>query len=232
MTDPRSRLLDVDAVGAAAAEDYVPFSGGTNTVVVRKRSRVVSSTNAAGAVWCWWCCHPFDGPPVVLPTKYDEKKDVFFAKGAFCSWACVKAYNNEHTGYQRGIVTNLITLLARRSGPDPGKIRSIVSAPPRQTLKVFGGFMDIDQFRNVPEGKTYAILPNNMVFERPNIVVLETKKSTKPKKTATQPAEENAVDFDDIKTKSEPLRLKRTKPAPKHPNTIDNLLGISVQKTL
>lgn len=226
MTDPRSLLLDVDAVGA---EDYVPFSGATNTVVVRKRSRVVSSSNAEAAVWCWWCCHPFDGPPLVLPTKYDEKRDVFYAKGAFCSWACVKAYNNEHTGYQRGIVTNLITLLAMRSGP--GKIQGVASAPPRQTLKVFGGFMDIDQFRNVPEGKTYAVLPPNMVFEKPNVVVLETKKSMKPKKTSSQqPTEETPVDFEDVKTKSEPLRLKRTKPAPKHPNTIENLLGINVQQ--
>lgn len=225
MTDPRSLLLDVDDVEAAA--EYVPFSGATNTVVVRKRSKIVSQKQKQ-SVWCWWCCHPFESPRLALPTKYDEKRDVFHVKGVFCSWACVKAYNNEHTGYQRGIVTNLITLLAKRSGPNPGRMKSFKSAPPRQTLKVFGGFMDIDQFRSVSSNTTYAVLPDNMIFETPNVVVLETKKSTKKKTIAAENEDDRCCDFDAVKTKSEPLRLKRTKPATKHPNTIENLLGISV----
>lgn len=40
--------------------------------------------------WCWFCCHPFDNVPALLPRLL--KSNVFEFTGNFCSWNCVKAY--------------------------------------------------------------------------------------------------------------------------------------------
>lgn len=39
---------------------------------------------------CWYCCHPFDNVPALLPRLM--KSNVFEFTGNFCSWNCVKAY--------------------------------------------------------------------------------------------------------------------------------------------
>ena len=35
------------------------------------------------SIYCWWCCHPFSGPPCALPCDY--KNDTFKVFGIFCS---------------------------------------------------------------------------------------------------------------------------------------------------
>ena len=42
--------------------------------------------------YCWWCCHPFPGPSLHYPYKYDERTKHFTTTGHFCSWECMKSY--------------------------------------------------------------------------------------------------------------------------------------------
>jgi hypothetical protein len=96
---------------------------------------------------CWWCCNQFDNCPCTLPTKYDSLRKRFTFVGIFCSWNCTKAYNldkNDQRKYER---SGLITLLIQQLYGICEAI-SIKCAPPRQCLKMFGGYMDIDTFRN------------------------------------------------------------------------------------
>jgi len=99
---------------------------------------------------CWWCCHTFECSPCTLPMKYDSLRKRFTFVGLFCSWNCVKAYNldkSDHCKFERsGIITLLIQQLHGIT-----KAVNIKPAPPRQCLKMFGGYMDIDDFRN-PNG--------------------------------------------------------------------------------
>ena len=98
-------------------------------------------------ICCWWCCHTFTNCPCTLPTKYDPLRKRFQFVGLFCSWNCTKAYNferNDHRKYER---SQLITLLIQQLYGITNAI-NIKAAPPKQTLKMFGGYLDIQEFRS------------------------------------------------------------------------------------
>jgi hypothetical protein len=98
-------------------------------------------------VCCWWCCHQFNNTPCTLPLSYDSYKNTFTFTGIFCSWNCTKAYNfnkNDHKKFERG---ELITLLVKKMYGITSAI-TIKSAPFRECLKMFGGYMTIEEFRN------------------------------------------------------------------------------------
>ena len=98
-------------------------------------------------VCCWWCCHKFDTAPCTLPTKYDPLRKRFTFCGLFCSWSCVKSYNLERSDHKKYECSALVTLLLQQLYGSVQAIR-VKPAPPRQALKMFGGYMDIDTFRN------------------------------------------------------------------------------------
>lgn len=98
-------------------------------------------------ICCWWCCHQFDGCPCTLPIKYDALRKRFKFIGLFCSWNCVKSYNFDRPDHGKYENTTLITLLIQQLYGITKAI-CIKPAPPRQCLEMFGGYMNIDQFRD------------------------------------------------------------------------------------
>ena len=32
-------------------------------------------------MWCWWCCHPFEGTALSMPHKHDERRNKFYTSG-------------------------------------------------------------------------------------------------------------------------------------------------------
>ena len=96
------------------------------------------------SICCYWCCHKFENAPFGIPVSYNNGKfDVF---GCFCSLECAAAYNFKSNELLDEVWErhNLINLLSRRIN---GK-RVVKPAPDKMTLKIFGGFLDIDSFRN------------------------------------------------------------------------------------
>jgi hypothetical protein len=95
------------------------------------------------SICCYWCCHKFENAPFGIPVNYSNGKfDVF---GCFCSLECASAYNfkmhdNIDEMWER---YNLINLLYRKIN----KGVLVKPAPDRLVLKMFGGFMDIKEFR-------------------------------------------------------------------------------------
>ena len=235
MSDDRSRILcentimvrDTSSkkkpgvVGPIRSLSIIPSD--TKRVRAAKTATETTDWPTSTDVWCWWCCHAFDGVPIPLPLNYEERTDVFDVSGTFCCWGCVKAYNHAHTGYRRGIVQNLITLLHKRL---MGRLDRIRSSPPRSALAVFGGSLSIEEFRNVPANQTYSILPQNMLLRLPNMIRFD------PKDVADAGAQDASVDFDRAATKSEPLKLKRTKPMANHKNTLERVMGVSINKMM
>lgn len=103
---------------------------------------------------CWWCCHP----PVVLgmPTRYNKTKGSFETYGHFCSYECMKAYNLQDTDGNRCARSSLITLARQKN---LGVFTPLKTAPPRQALKMFGGDLDIDDFRAETSEVVVTVLP-------------------------------------------------------------------------
>jgi hypothetical protein len=110
-------------------------------------------------ICCWWCRHPFDVTPRVLPTKY--KDGVFSYTGNFCSWACVRAYASKDKSICNRYKQNLLaTFLMRlyKDGNTTGKPFSPGNgiAPPYQALNIFGGDMTITEFRESSDKFEYT----------------------------------------------------------------------------
>jgi hypothetical protein len=96
------------------------------------------------SICCYWCCHNFDNAPFGIPVSYSNGN--FDVYGCFCSLECAAAYNFKSTESLDEIWEryNLINLLSRKI--NYGRI--VKPAPDRLTLKTFGGFLDIKNFRN------------------------------------------------------------------------------------
>jgi len=98
-------------------------------------------------VCCWWCCHPFENTPCTLPVRYNEYTKRYTLTGIFCSWNCTRAYNMEKNDHRSNERSELITFLVKQLSSIKDSI-FIKKAPPRQSLKMFGGNMNINEFRN------------------------------------------------------------------------------------
>ena len=119
-------------------------------------------------VRCMWCCHEFNNIPLAIPERYINEK--FFVSGNFCSINCAAAhiFNSNDVPGDKWERYSLLNLLSKKLGLEDGKIEL---APPRETLKIFGGFYDIDEFRCASTScrKTYNIINPPMISIVPKI---------------------------------------------------------------
>jgi hypothetical protein len=164
-------------------------------------------------MWCWWCCHSFDGEPLSMPHKYDDRRNSFQTSGNFCSWSCMKSYAVDKYGISRGgIICGNIIMMRKKMY---NKLGSVKLAPNRYKLNVFGGDMTIEQFR---ENHTIDV--------------------SEPKKIDTKPVVDNMIPFvsstkkmDEIKnatTNNNALKLKRNKPLKRDYNNLESALGLII----
>lgn len=148
-------------------------------------------------VACWWCCHTFKNNPCGLPEKYYN--GIYYVMGYFCSCRCAMAYNNELCDYKMWERISLLNNLAMEIYGSNYKLKS---APPRQCLKLFGGNLDIDEFR-ITNGDYRFIVPPMI-----SISQLIEKYNKKEEKIGQK------------------LRLKRSKPLASEKNSIEKLVNI------
>ena len=128
-------------------------------IVVPKKQKNVYQTPNKNRVCCYWCCHGFDQIPVGLPVKKVEIKERYTLSGIYCSWNCVLAENSTNDNNLKMVErSRYVFELAKR-------MHNVVPrrAPPRECLKMFGGPMSIEQFRETDPNTTY-------VTERPPIL--------------------------------------------------------------
>jgi len=104
----------------------------------------VDESKDKGNIVCWHCCHGFEGKGFRLPRSYDPSEKVYHVYGCFCSANCCKAYILEHATFDRGYQMNVFVRMLREVY---GISSGIIEAPPRISLKMFGGPFDIETFR-------------------------------------------------------------------------------------
>lgn len=176
-------------------------------------------------LYCWHCCHPFDGDGIPMPVTYDSRRDVWKTEGTFCSFACAKAWNWDlGSGYRSAIRGELLTLFRKRT---TGSFGRIVPAPPRSCLAVFGGTMTIDEFRaKSVSGIVVRRLPEKMVPLE--CIVHERKVQAKKAANAPGPDLQENVDFGAATQKNETLRLKRPRPKPSNSDVLAKTMGLEI----
>jgi hypothetical protein len=162
---------------------------------------------------CFWCCHGFTWPACVLPKSYDTYKNIYFAEGNFCSPECALAYTyadnriSDSTKWlQHAMLGSVYSELY--------KTRVLSTAPPRTLLRMFGGPLDIEQYRDYTTGVNDVVLsslpPIRLQF--PSMNVQGPLRDIKKYVTLTTDVVEKA---------SQQLRLKRSKPTNSNVQTLD-----------
>ena len=144
---------------------------------------------------CWNCCHKFNNNIHGLPIKYIN--NIFYIYGYFCSLECASRYTFDNFNNHLEIYT-LINFYYNISNNTNGQKVNI--APERLILKMFGGNMDITDYRK--NFKTNTIFNINIPLIFPinhNINSYENntnnniKKDLKLYRKSNLPNQENSI---------------------------------------
>jgi hypothetical protein len=165
---------------------------------------------------CWWCSHSFDTVPVGLPNKYCSKQKKFYLYGCFCSFNCAHSYNLDLKDYkiwERYSLLNYIKkMIYKNEINSENKIKQIASAPPKEVLKVYGGELTIEEYRNssisIPKEYYHLFPPSIPIFS----VIEEI-----PKFFYQNKGSKNKNDFGELK-------IRRNKPLLTQNNNLLNLI--------
>ena len=179
---------------------------------------------ATTEVQCFWCTHAFEGSPYFLPVKEENK--TFHVYGNYCSPQCALGYLlyehlDSHVRWERMSLLHRMYKSAGRLYP----------APPRESLKSYGGIYTIEEFRK--------IIADNRVrvdVQIPPMVSILGTLDTKPidfYDSSLQNTFTQGFSMDRFKAWSEQggaLRLKRSKPLKDVGSTLDACIQISVKR--
>lgn len=173
-------------------------------------------------VACFWCCHAFDTPPIILPIR--DQGEYLQVMGNYCSPECAMAYlfDMRQDSYARWEQLSLLNrLYADAVG---GRIRP---APSRQSLKLFGGPMPIEEYRGfVRKGKM------RVDVHVPPLVSLLSTMDTKPIDFYDTSLTKNVMETvkERLAKAEEVLKLKRTKPLKAWDSTLDACINLRVRQ--
>jgi thiol-disulfide isomerase/thioredoxin len=169
-------------------------------------------------VACLWCCHQFKTTPWGIPFKFFQDKFQLF--GNFCTPNCSLAYilqNYKDDDYLWEKVALLNLLFFKVCG----QYKNLMPALDKMALKMFGGTLEIDEYRNIitDNDKAYSIEfpPCNTIIP----MLEEIYKKTNLNNMFIP------VDKTRIQIANNELKLKRSKPVVHHKNTLDFCLGKS-----
>lgn len=165
---------------------------------------------------CFWCCHTFDWLPCVLPVSYDAYKNVYTCEGNYCSPECALAFLCGSINISDTVRWNRHTLLNHMYASAYTR-KDLSPAPPRNLLRMFGGPLDIAQYRAYTRGTNDIVVsdlpPIRLVFPTMNIQgpLRDLKRYV-------------ALSTDVVEKASQQLRLKRSRPIHTNIQTLDMCL--------
>ena len=169
---------------------------------------------------CFWCCHSFSWNPCVLPLSYDAYDNMYACEGHFCSPECAMASlyaDVSLSDVQRSTRHALLYDFYRALY----KTRELIPAPPRATLRLFGGPLDVEQFRQ------YTATSEDIVS-----VVLPPLRLHVPTMNVQGPVRDVkkfvALSQETVDKANKELRLKRTKPVHTNVPTLDKCMQQAV----
>jgi hypothetical protein len=178
---------------------------------------------------CFWCCHSFGTHPVAIPSHILD--EVWYMYGNFCSPECATAYLmkekiDSHVQWERYALLN--SLYAEDADVPLGSPQGIRPAPPREVLRMFGGSMDISEYRAIVHEKRLRV----DVLTPPMVSIIQTM-DTKPIDFYDQNLK-NVFIKNDIQHKyhapgAQGLRLRRTKPVKARESTVEWAMKIQTR---
>jgi hypothetical protein len=138
-------------------EEYKPLSKKESTLEtfsiesMKEFFGKINCTEYACETHCFWDCNPFVGKSVPLIMTYNPLNKEYSGLGHFCSPNCAISYLHSMNISQtekwtsRGLMNSFW--------------KSITPSPPRESLKMFGGPLSIDQYRDfIQKHSDYEII--------------------------------------------------------------------------
>jgi hypothetical protein len=172
---------------------------------------------------CFWCTEQFKNQPCIIPER--EEGGTYKIYGNFCCPECAVSFLlsetlDPHVRWER------MALLYRFYSE--WYTDRIFPAPPRESLKKFGGPMSIEQFRNTIHMKAVRV-----DIQMPPVVSILGTMDTKPidfydTNIRNTP---NGIIHERISRAEEGLRLRRNKPLKDRESTLDACMKISIRAT-
>ena len=210
---------------AVVTAKSMPCFTRASLMVQFKESSEQKCLPASTDIACFWCAHTFESGPCVIPER--EVSGVYNVYGNFCGPECAMSYLlsetlDPHVRWER---LSLLQRIYDRDGE-----RRIFPAPCRESLKLFGGPMDIETFRATVNEKKVRV-----DLHMPPMVSILGSIDTKPidffdttlkhKGPVTGPAPAASLS---ARAVEEGLRLKRTKPLKDRESTLDTVMNIKI----
>jgi hypothetical protein len=165
---------------------------------------------------CFWCCHPFPWKSSVIPVSYDAYENMYTCEGHFCCPECAMAYlysdpslSDISRWNRHALLVDLYRSLY--------KTRDLVPAPPRGTLRMFGGPLDIEQFREYT-ASSEEMVALHMPPLRLHVPTMNVQGPVRDVKKFVALSNETVE-----KAKGE-MRLKRSKPVHNNVATLDKCM--------
>lgn len=154
-------------------------------------------------VYCWWCCHGFNNTPIGLPDYYNYESNKFRVYGVFCSFSCMLAYKQDKKILNIDYLIKALYCTLTKTLLNECELKP---APPRCSLKIFGGELSIDEFRNsTKENKIYKMINYPMYISRNFIEEIDIKNVKAVNKNIFQ--EKSIYNLDDKRVEDARTRL-------------------------
>jgi hypothetical protein len=214
----------VDSKPIAPKEPEIDYYTLKSTLLVQfKDSSDIKQIPSQSDTACFWCCHSFTHRPVVLPIR--DTGDYLEVSGNYCSPECAVAYlfdmrQDSHTRWEQ------LALLYRVYGE--ACQGTIHPAPPRTSLRLFGGSLSIEEYRTLIQSHKVRV----DIHLPPMVSILSTM-DTKPIDfyDASLTKNVNETVKERLQKAEEVLRLRRTKPLKAWESTLDACINLKIKSS-
>jgi hypothetical protein len=159
---------------------------------------------------CWWCCHKIDiESPITIPLESPSPEDTpSQGYGCFCSHSCACAYLFREEEMQFRRWERYLLLCEDFQRATQSHSSRVPQAPPRQTLRMFGGPLTIEQFRAASQRDLqYRVLTPSLMH---TVAAIQIQESPNYGSLLAAVMPHQSKTGSDSTTTG--LRLKRTKP--------------------
>jgi len=167
---------------------------------------------------CFWCCHTFATKAFAVPTHYDTHSNMYRAEGNFCSPECGLAYTYSEARLTQSDKWLRHSLMVALYG-SLYESSELQPAPDKRILRMFGGTLDIQQYREFL-CKATKPLQSAMPPVRLYMPSVNTQASVRDVKSYV------ALTVETVDKASQQLRLRRNKPVHEGVPTLDKCLGV------
>lgn len=182
-------------------------------------SKIQAITEYRKDTVCFNDCHTFSGRSFAIPTHYESYTNTYRGEGNFCSPECCLTYiyndsklTESEKWYRHSLVASVYGKLYSAAAP-------LHPAPDRRILRMFGGNLDIQQYRELIR---YATKPLQLTMAPIRLYMpsVNTQASARDVKSYV------SLTAETVQKASQQLRLRRSKPVYEGTATLDKCIAV------